>query len=64
MFRCFLGVVIGIALLICAALAASDTNDFLKSSVVVPGRVVELEHGPNHPLIEFVTQRGEQLFGE
>ncbi|MGX6998590.1 DUF3592 domain-containing protein [Caballeronia sp. KNU42] len=52
---------VGIGLLICAALVASNTNDFLKSSVVVSGRVVELSHGPNHPTIAFVTQSGEHI---
>lgn len=61
MFKCILGVVIGIGLLIWATLVASNTNDFLKSSVVVSGRVVELQHGPNHPTITFVTQSGKHI---
>jgi hypothetical protein len=61
MFKCIVGIMIGVAFLICAASAASYTNDFLNSSVVVSGRVVGLDNGRNHPLIEFVTQKGEHI---
>jgi hypothetical protein len=36
--------------------------DFLRSSVVVQGRVVEHDFGGHHPQIEFVTQKGEYIF--
>jgi hypothetical protein len=61
MLKCIVGVVIGVIFLICAASVASYTNDFLNSSVVVSGRVVGLDNGPNHPEIEFVTLKGERI---
>lgn len=61
MFKCIVGVVIGVVFLICAASAASYTSAFLNSSVVVSGRVTALDNGQNHPLIEFVTQKGEHI---
>lgn len=34
---------------------------FIGSSVAVQGTVVRLTHGAHHPLIEFMTQRGERV---
>jgi len=53
-------VVAGVCCLILSAALASDTRDFIASSVVVNGRVVALDHGGHHPRIEFVTKDGER----
>ncbi|WP_322091683.1 DUF3592 domain-containing protein [Paraburkholderia bannensis] len=54
----FLGAVV---FLFSAASATSETLDFLRSSILVSGRVVDLPHGPNHPKITFTTKAGEQV---
>jgi hypothetical protein len=56
-----LAAIIGIGFLVSAIISISSTINFLRSSVVVPGRVVELNYGGHHPQIEFVTQRGEHV---
>ena len=61
MIKCIVGIMIGVIFLICAASAASYTYAFINSSVVVSGQVAGLDNGANHPLIEFVTQRGEHI---
>jgi hypothetical protein len=61
MFRAFTVIAIGIALLVAASLTAMNTQHFVLSSVVVPGRVVALNAGGSHPKMVFVTRRGERL---
>jgi hypothetical protein len=53
--------VAGTCMLIGAALCAQSTRDFLRASVVVPGRVVRLNAGPHHPEIAFTTLAGEYV---
>jgi hypothetical protein len=53
--------VVGTCLLIGAALYAQSTREFLRTSVVVPGRVIKLNAGPHHPEIAFTTLAGEQV---
>ncbi len=38
-----------------------STERFVRSSVVVPGRVTALPHGSNHPIVTFVTKTGESI---
>jgi len=61
MFKCIIGVIAGGIFLFIGCSFALRTNDFLKTSVTVSGRVVDLESGPNHPTIEFLTQNGERI---
>ncbi|VWC65727.1 hypothetical protein BLA50215_00148 [Burkholderia lata] len=51
----------GTCLLVGAALYAQSTREFLRTSVVVPGRVIKLNAGPHHPEIAFTTLAGEQI---
>ncbi|MBN3823609.1 DUF3592 domain-containing protein [Burkholderia sp. Ac-20384] len=53
--------VVGSCLLIGAALYAQSTREFLRTSVVVPGRVIKLNAGPHHPEIAFTTLAGEHV---
>ncbi|MEK7890814.1 DUF3592 domain-containing protein [Burkholderia contaminans] len=53
--------VVGTCLLIGAALYAQSTCEFLRTSVVVPGRVIRLNAGPHHPEIAFTTLAGEHV---
>ncbi|MBJ9968462.1 DUF3592 domain-containing protein [Burkholderia seminalis] len=53
--------VLGTCVLIGAALDAQSTREFLRTSVVVPGRVVKLNAGPHHPEIAFTTLAGEHV---
>ncbi|WP_071332818.1 DUF3592 domain-containing protein [Burkholderia contaminans] len=53
--------VVGTCLLIGAALYAQSTREFLRTSVVVPGRVIRLNAGPHHPEIAFTTLAGEHV---
>ncbi len=53
--------VVGTCMLIGVALYAQSTREFLRTSVVVPGRVVKLNAGPHHPEIAFTTLAGEQV---
>ncbi|OXJ30394.1 hypothetical protein CFB82_27440 [Burkholderia sp. HI2714] len=53
--------VVGTCLLIGAALYAQSTREFLRTSVVVPGRVIKLNAGPHHPEIAFTTLAGEHV---
>jgi hypothetical protein len=61
MYKLISGIVAGLCLLIGAAINTSYTRDFLRHSVVVPGRVVAQDYGPNHPKIEFVTLKGSHI---
>ena len=61
MFKAISAIVIGIGLLIGAAVSAQSTREFLRTSIVVPGRVVRLNAGGYHPQIEFVTKTGERI---
>ncbi|PXX40473.1 MULTISPECIES: DUF3592 domain-containing protein [Burkholderia] len=53
--------VAGTCLLIGVAMYAQSTREFLRTSVVVPGRVVKLNAGPHHPQIAFTTLAGEHV---
>ncbi|MDR0243428.1 MAG: DUF3592 domain-containing protein [Burkholderia sp.] len=53
--------VVGAGLLTGVALYAQSTREFLRTSVVVPGRVVKLNAGPHHPEIAFTTLAGEHV---
>ncbi|MBR7992003.1 DUF3592 domain-containing protein [Burkholderia cenocepacia] len=53
--------IVGTCMLIGTALYAQSTREFLRTSVVVPGRVVKLNAGPHHPEITFTTLTGEQV---
>lgn len=61
MTKALIAIVIGIGCLIAAVFTIHSTRDFLRSSVVVPGRVVALNAGGSHPQIAFVTQSGEAI---
>jgi len=53
--------IVGTCMLIGVALYAQSTREFLRTSVVVPGRVVKLNAGPHHPEIAFTTLADEQV---
>jgi hypothetical protein len=53
--------VVGTCLLVGTALYAQSTREFLRTSVVVPGRVIKLNAGPHHPEIAFTTLAGEHV---
>ncbi|MBY4726986.1 MULTISPECIES: DUF3592 domain-containing protein [Burkholderia] len=53
--------IVGTCLLIGAALYAQSTREFLRTSIVVPGRVIRLNAGPHHPEIAFTTLAGEHV---
>ncbi|KVQ27003.1 DUF3592 domain-containing protein [Burkholderia cepacia] len=53
--------VVGTCMLIAVALYARSTREFLRTSVVVPGRVIRLNAGPHHPEIAFTTLAGEKV---
>ncbi|KVL21653.1 MULTISPECIES: DUF3592 domain-containing protein [Burkholderia] len=53
--------VVGTCMLVGVALYAQSTREFLRTSVVVPGRVVKLNAGPHHPEIAFTTLAGEHV---
>ncbi|WP_175950605.1 DUF3592 domain-containing protein [Burkholderia sp. BCC0405] len=53
--------VAGTCLLIATALYAQSTREFLRTSIVVPGRVIKLNAGPHHPEIAFTTLAGERV---
>ncbi|MFM0287483.1 DUF3592 domain-containing protein [Paraburkholderia megapolitana] len=61
MLKAIIALVIGIGLLIAAAISVQSTREFLQTSIVVPGRVVRLNAGGYHPQIEFVTKAGEPV---
>ncbi|ALX16116.1 hypothetical protein P350_18290 [Burkholderia cepacia JBK9] len=52
---------VGAGLLIGIALYAQSTREFLRTSVVVPGRVIKLNAGKHHPEIAFTTLAGEHV---
>lgn len=52
---------VGAGLLTGIALYAQSTREFLRTSVVVPGRVIKLNAGPHHPEIAFTTLAGEHV---
>lgn len=51
----------GTCLLIGVAMYAQSTREFLRTSIVVPGRVVKLNAGTHHPEIAFTTLAGEHV---
>ncbi|WP_118186152.1 DUF3592 domain-containing protein [Paraburkholderia phosphatilytica] len=53
--------VVGICLLIAAALNAQSTREFIRESILVPGEVVRLNAGGSHPQVDFVTKAGEHV---
>ncbi|NTX28834.1 DUF3592 domain-containing protein [Burkholderia pyrrocinia] len=53
--------VVGTCMLIGVVMYAQSTREFLRTSVVVPGRVVKLNAGPHHPEIAFTTLAGEHV---
>ncbi|KVE07680.1 DUF3592 domain-containing protein [Burkholderia anthina] len=53
--------IVGTCVLIGVTLHAQSTREFLRASVVVPGRVVKLNAGQHHPEIAFTTLAGEQV---
>ncbi|WP_175924537.1 DUF3592 domain-containing protein [Burkholderia latens] len=61
MFKATVGISIGIAFLIIAAIIGWSTRGFLQTAIAVPGEVVSLNAGGSHPQIEFVTRAGERV---
>ncbi|KWF17608.1 DUF3592 domain-containing protein [Burkholderia pseudomultivorans] len=61
MLKAMGAIVIGVGFLIAAAFSVQSTREFLRTSIVVPGRVVKLNAGGYHPEIEFVTKSGERI---
>lgn len=61
MYKAIVGIVIGVVLLVVAALVALSTRDFLRTAIAVPGAVVSLNAGGSHPQVEFVTRSGERI---
>ena len=61
MFKAILAVVAGVGLLVAATIGIHAKQDFLRTSSLVPGRVVQLNFGGSHPQIEFVTTAGERV---
>ncbi|KOE25234.1 MULTISPECIES: DUF3592 domain-containing protein [Burkholderia cepacia complex] len=61
MLKAMGAIVIGVGFLIAAAFSVQSTREFLRTSIVVPGRVVKLNAGGYHPEIEFVTKSGEHV---
>ncbi|AXF23826.1 DUF3592 domain-containing protein [Burkholderia pyrrocinia] len=53
--------VVGTCMLIGVFMWAQSTRAFLRTSIVVPGRVVKLNAGPHHPEIAFTTLAGEHV---
>ncbi len=61
MFRGISAIVIGVSLLVAAAINAQSAREFLRTSIVVPGLVVKLNAGGYHPEIQFTTKTGQQI---
>ncbi|MCO8320338.1 DUF3592 domain-containing protein [Burkholderia multivorans] len=61
MFKGISAIVIGVGLLVAAAISAQSTREFLRTSIVVPGLVVKLNAGGYHPEIKFTTKTGQQI---
>lgn len=61
MIKAIIAIVIGIGLLVGAAVSVQSTREFLRTSNIAPGRVVRLNAGGYHPQIEFVTNAGERI---
>ncbi|AIO49159.1 MULTISPECIES: DUF3592 domain-containing protein [Burkholderia] len=61
MFKGISAIVIGVGLLVAAAISAQSTREFLRTSIVVPGLVVKLNAGGYHPEIQFTTKTGQQI---
>jgi hypothetical protein len=57
MFKGISAIVIGVGLLIAAAISAQSTREFLRTSIVVPGLVVKLNAGGYHPGSRFRIHR-------
>ncbi|VWC65758.1 hypothetical protein BLA50215_00150 [Burkholderia lata] len=60
-FKGGLAVLTGTVLLVFAVFDFQSTRDFMRESIVVPGRVVRLTYGPHHPDIVFTTRAGERV---
>lgn len=60
-FKAVTFLVVGGGLLIAAVATILNTLDFLDTSLVAPGQVIELNHGGSHPEVAFTTQRGERV---
>ncbi|MDN7429391.1 DUF3592 domain-containing protein [Burkholderia sp. AU45388] len=61
MFKGISAIVIGVGLLVAAAISAQSTRAFLRTSIVVPGLVVKLNVGGYHPEIQFTTKAGQHI---
>jgi len=59
-FNC-VALAIGVILAVWSAASIDERFAFIGASVAVQGTVVRLTHGEHHPLIEFVTKRGERV---
>ncbi|MBZ5795562.1 DUF3592 domain-containing protein [Burkholderia contaminans] len=60
-FKGCLAVLIGTVFLAIALFDFQSRRDFMRESIVVPGRVVRLDYGPHHPDIVFTTRAGERI---
>ncbi|MDN7874290.1 DUF3592 domain-containing protein [Burkholderia aenigmatica] len=60
-FKGGLAVLTGTVLLAFAVFDCQSTRDFMRESIIVPGRVVRLTYGPHHPDIVFTTRAGERV---
>ncbi|HDR9481844.1 TPA: DUF3592 domain-containing protein [Burkholderia aenigmatica] len=60
-FKGGFAVLTGTVLLVFAVFDFQSTRDFMRESIVVPGRVVRLTYGPHHPDIVFTTRAGERV---
>ena len=61
MFKAISATIIGIGLLVGAAVNVQSTREFFRTSNIASGRVVRLNVGGYHPQIEFVTNTGERI---
>lgn len=57
----YVALAIGVILAVWSAASIDERCAFIEASVAVKGTVVRLTHGEHHPLIEFVTKRGERV---
>ncbi|WP_241289559.1 DUF3592 domain-containing protein [Burkholderia stabilis] len=60
-FKGIVFTIAGTGMLIGVCMWAQSTREFLRTSVVVPGRVIHLNAGPHHPEIAFTTLAGEHV---
>jgi hypothetical protein len=59
MFKAVGAFVVGVGFIVAAITSSQFTLEFIRASIVVPGRVVRLNAGGYHPQIEFMTKTGE-----